>query len=91
MHPGFARWWYDRRRVHTSSWWRPHYPHLCPGCPPTAGASCCHGRKARVSEDDILERARKLRGVERLEQIEYAVLERSGTITVIPQPGTGFP
>ncbi len=48
-------------------------------------------RKARVSEDDILERARELRGVERLEQIKYAVLERSGTITVIPQPGAGFP
>ncbi len=47
-------------------------------------------RKARVGADDILERARELRGVERLEQIKYAVLERSGSITIIPQPGTGF-
>lgn len=42
-------------------------------------------RKSRVSEGDILERARELRGVERLDQIKYAVLERSGSITVIPK------
>ncbi len=41
--------------------------------------------KARVSEDDVLERARELRGLERMDQIKYAVLERSGSITVIPR------
>ncbi len=41
-------------------------------------------KKARVSEDDILERARLLHGVERMEQIKYAVLERGGEISVIP-------
>ncbi|QDV34382.1 DUF421 domain-containing protein [Tautonia plasticadhaerens] len=42
--------------------------------------------KARVDVDDILEAARRLQGLERLEQVRYAVLERDGKITVIPQP-----
>jgi uncharacterized membrane protein YcaP (DUF421 family) len=41
-------------------------------------------RNARVSEDDVMEAARRLRGIERLEQIRYAVLEVNGGITVIP-------
>ncbi len=51
--------------------------------------------KVMVTEDDIMESARQLRGVERLDQIKYAFIERSGTITVIPRhvgwvnPGTG--
>ena len=40
--------------------------------------------KARVDESDILASARELQGLERMEQIKYAVLERSGGITVIP-------
>ncbi len=44
-----------------------------------------HMKKARVNKDDILERARELRGVERLDQIKYAILERSGSITIIPK------
>lgn len=43
--------------------------------------------KARVDEKDILARARELQGLERLDQIKYAVLERSGGITVIPKEG----
>lgn len=45
-----------------------------------------HGRmkKARVSEDDIMESARELRGLERMDQIKYAVLEAGGRITIIP-------
>lgn len=39
----------------------------------------------RVTEDDILEEARRLLGIERLEQIKYAVLERSGGISIIPR------
>ncbi len=42
-------------------------------------------KKARVGLDDILERARELQGLERLDQIKYAVLERSGGITIIPK------
>lgn len=41
--------------------------------------------KARVDETDILQAARKLQGLERLDQIKYAVLERNGGITVIPR------
>lgn len=40
--------------------------------------------KERVDEEDILEAARKLQGLERLEQIKYAVLERNGEITIVP-------
>lgn len=41
--------------------------------------------KSRVDESDILESARMQEGVERLEQIEYAVMERSGDISVVPK------
>lgn len=41
--------------------------------------------RLRVDEDDILTAARKLHGLERLDQIKYAVLERSGGISVIPR------
>lgn len=41
-------------------------------------------RKSQIDEDDILEAARELQGLERLEQIKYAVLERHGAITIIP-------
>lgn len=44
-------------------------------------------RKSQVDEDDILEAARELQGLERLEQIKYAVLERHGAITIIPKDG----
>jgi uncharacterized membrane protein YcaP (DUF421 family) len=41
-------------------------------------------RKARVTEGDVMEAARRLRGVERLDQIKYALIEVSGGITVVP-------
>jgi uncharacterized membrane protein YcaP (DUF421 family) len=44
-------------------------------------------RRSRVGEDDILEAARELRGLERLEQIRYAVLERDGRISIVPRTG----
>jgi uncharacterized membrane protein YcaP (DUF421 family) len=40
--------------------------------------------KVRVDEADILESARRLQGLERLEQIKYAILERNGEITIVP-------
>ena len=41
-------------------------------------------RKARISESDILEAAREKQGLERLDQVKYAVLERTGSISIIP-------
>lgn len=40
--------------------------------------------KERVDEEDILEAARQCHGLERLEQIRGAVLERQGSISIIP-------
>ena len=40
--------------------------------------------KARIDEADILAAARELQVLERMDQIKYAVLERSGGISVIP-------
>lgn len=40
--------------------------------------------KVRVDEDDILEAARSAHGLERLDQIRFAVLERSGDISIVP-------
>jgi uncharacterized membrane protein YcaP (DUF421 family) len=45
--------------------------------------------KARVDESDILSKARELQGLERLDQIKYAVVERSGGISIIPKTGGG--
>jgi len=42
-------------------------------------------KKERVDEADILESARELKGIMRLDQIKYAILERDGKITVIPK------
>lgn len=41
--------------------------------------------RARVDEEDVLEAARSTRGLENMQQIKYAVLERSGSISVIPK------
>lgn len=43
--------------------------------------------KAKVDEEDVLESARVLHGLERMDQIKYAVLEKDGTISIIPQAG----
>jgi uncharacterized membrane protein YcaP (DUF421 family) len=40
---------------------------------------------ARVDEKDILTAARESHGLERLEEIKFAVLERSGGISIIPK------
>jgi uncharacterized membrane protein YcaP (DUF421 family) len=41
----------------------------------------------RVDEDDILSAARETRGLERLEEIDRAVLEKNGAISIIPRRG----
>ena len=40
--------------------------------------------KSKVDESDVLEAARTLHGLERMEQIKYAVLEKDGSISIIP-------
>jgi uncharacterized membrane protein YcaP (DUF421 family) len=40
--------------------------------------------KSRVDEQDVLEAARLLHGLERMDEIKYAVLERDGSISIIP-------
>lgn len=42
-------------------------------------------KRARISETDVMEQARRSHGLERLDQIKYAVLERDGGISVIPK------
>jgi uncharacterized membrane protein YcaP (DUF421 family) len=46
-----------------------------------------HLKKSMVDESDILEQARSSQGLERLDQIKYAVLERDGSISIIPRSG----
>ncbi len=41
-------------------------------------------KRERVDEEDIMAAARELRGLESLDQVKYAVLERNGTISIIP-------
>ena len=44
-------------------------------------------QRERVDEADILEAARELQGVSALDDIEYAVLEKNGHVTVVPKHG----
>lgn len=43
--------------------------------------------KARVDESDLLEAAHDKQGLERLDQVKYAILERNGSISIIPRSG----
>ena len=42
-------------------------------------------KRARIDEADVLHAARQQQGLARLEQIQYAILERTGGISVIPK------
>lgn len=42
-------------------------------------------KKVRVDESDILESARSMQGLQRLDQIKYAILEKDGKISIIPK------
>jgi uncharacterized membrane protein YcaP (DUF421 family) len=44
---------------------------------------------AEVDRSDILEHARQTQAIERLDQIKWAILERDGSISVIPKPESG--
>jgi uncharacterized membrane protein YcaP (DUF421 family) len=41
--------------------------------------------KSRVDEDDVLDAAREAHGLERMDQIRHAILERDGQISIIPR------
>jgi uncharacterized membrane protein YcaP (DUF421 family) len=43
--------------------------------------------KERVDESDILAAARRDHGLHRLDQIDYAVIERTGALSIIPKKG----
>lgn len=42
-------------------------------------------RKYRLSDDEIVQEARATQGLERMDQIKYAVLEQTGSISVVPK------
>ena len=42
-------------------------------------------QKERIDNEDILTAAREHQGLERMDQIKYAILERSGGISIIPK------
>ena len=42
-------------------------------------------RKERIDENDIKEAARETQGLERLDPIKFAILERAGHITIVPK------
>lgn len=48
-----------------------------------------HLKKSRISQGDIMEAAREKQGLERMDQIKYAVLERTGSISIIPKESAG--
>jgi uncharacterized membrane protein YcaP (DUF421 family) len=41
--------------------------------------------RERVNEEDILHAARDLQGLSRLDQVDYAILEQTGEITIVPK------
>lgn len=48
-------------------------------------------QESRIDEAEILHAARQSQGLERLEQIKYAILEASGGITIIPRQSGDSP
>jgi uncharacterized membrane protein YcaP (DUF421 family) len=45
-------------------------------------------RRARLTEEEILEAARRNHGLERMDEIKFAILEASGHISIIPKRKT---
>jgi uncharacterized membrane protein YcaP (DUF421 family) len=43
-------------------------------------------RAMRIDESDILASARRSQGLERMSQIRFAVLEKNGGISIVPEP-----
>jgi uncharacterized membrane protein YcaP (DUF421 family) len=45
-------------------------------------------RRARLTEADVLEAARRHHGLETMDEIKFAIFEASGEISIIPQRRT---
>lgn len=45
--------------------------------------------RSRIDLADVMETARLTHGLERLDQIRYAVLEASGKVSIVPEDGDG--
>lgn len=41
--------------------------------------------KLRIDKNDVMEAARQIHGLENLDQVKHAVVERSGSISIIPK------
>jgi uncharacterized membrane protein YcaP (DUF421 family) len=41
--------------------------------------------KCKISNEDVLEAARESFGLEKMDQIKYAIVEKDGTISIIPE------
>ena len=48
-------------------------------------------RKARMTPDEVLVAARRSHGIERLEDIKFAILEANGDVSIIPAASRGSP
>ena len=46
-------------------------------------------RKARVEEEEVLVAARKHHGLERMDEVKFAILEADGNISIIPAEQSG--
>ncbi len=44
--------------------------------------------RARITEDEVMEYARRHHGLERMDEIKFAILEASGEISIVPQGKT---
>lgn len=42
-------------------------------------------RRARIREEDVLEAARRIHGLERMDEIKFAIFEANGRISIIPK------
>ena len=73
------------------SWWEQRWPRLGKWLEGVPLVIVDHGQplrermqRVRVNEEEILTAARERQGLSRMDQIQYAVLERSGGISIIP-------
>lgn len=46
-------------------------------------------RRSGIDLDDVLTAARERQGLDRLDQIKYAILEKNGGISIVPRSQSG--
>lgn len=44
-----------------------------------------HANNEKIDESDVLSAARRLHGIEKMDEIKYAILEKNGGLTIIPK------